>query len=654
MGKANERRAQEGASGAGDAGRADSKRPAASAAKTASQDRLGGVKSEAALVGGGEQAPRLKMWKPQPTRLPPSTAAAAPAEVWARSSSSATAAGKVRTSPARAGASAAARSSTAPPQRSSTGNTEGTLRSGASSRTVGDDGIMESDRMVDVNSGDAEHSLYLDALELEMDACGLSELVLDVNLDADPLASFEGLDYATRPSLNASSGAAKSELIAVTAAEMRERLQQTHKRPAAFKQSESTMKMSLNSSRGPDQVFVRHGSSYGGALSSGICASSNNIAAGASTGDCGSLDLSHHIYGSSENPSSSDLACATPITSSAQLTQSDASSGLLSAIARGPRAVHRTASVPSGVLRGTKEACKDEEGLKAEYVRRRAERKKKLAASKERAKEKRVNSLRDAGEKAVAVIRDLTGTTAARSKNMSDAERAEMLYRRRIRNRESAVRSRERQRELLEGLGSALEHDVRDALAVLDRCSAALEEVRSLQLECNMAQALLACGSLSSPSCQSLRQQASSASAERIPSAAAGRAGPGALKPMSSTHSLPRTLKRNTFGSGSWSLGAGSDKWDNSATIMMMQDTDSHGSGSAGGGASSSARRLFSLQASRVLQGLSPLNVGSSPSNSARNAWANYSQTLLPGSISVVAPVSQQARAETKPGGDHL
>jgi len=552
-----------------------------------------GLKSEVAVAG--MEKPRKSPHAARPARMAPAGGSDAGLSAGRPSSVR----GKSRTAPFR----------------SNTMKTEPTPPLVSADDAYGGDD--DDHMMLDNPAGEV---LYLGNLDLELDACDLSALQLgvddelpnaSVNAGGAALAGVGGF-LKTEPA-QANTGSAGTATPNNTL--VRDRLQQTYKRPAAFKQSESVL---LGSVQSPAR------------------SASGNVGittAGGSTGGCVSVDLSHHVYGSSDHYSGSDLASATPISSSAQLTQSDASSGLLSVLRaqHGSRkGVNRT---PSSASMGALKSDVDEAGLKAEYVRRRAERRKKLAASKERAKEKRVSSLRDAGEKAVAVIRDLAGTTAARSKNMSEAERAEMLYRRKIRNRESAVRSRERQREVLEELCGSFERDVRDALAVLDKVSLVLEESRALQLEYDMAFALLACGSLSSPSCPSLKRAQSILSAERLPSVANTAAdrggGVGPPKPLGSTHSLPRTLKKNAFGSGSWSIGAGSDKWE--AAAVMMQDTDSHASGSAGG--PSSARRLFSLRASRVLQGLSPSRVGASPSSSARNAWAQYSHALLPGSI---------------------
>jgi hypothetical protein len=66
-----------------------------------------------------------------------------------------------------------------------------------------------------------------------------------------------------------------------------------------------------------------------------------------------------------------------------------------------------------------------------------------------------------------ALLQDLNGTTAARSKLMSSDERSLMLHKRRLRNRASASRSREKQRSAIQCLSNQVDsltsaiHDLR-------------------------------------------------------------------------------------------------------------------------------------------------------------------------------------------------
>lgn len=74
-----------------------------------------------------------------------------------------------------------------------------------------------------------------------------------------------------------------------------------------------------------------------------------------------------------------------------------------------------------------------------------------------------------------AELADLTGTTAARSRKMSSSERDLMLHKRRLRNRESAARSRDKQR--------------RTAAELCGEVDALMQRTRQLFAECERAAA---------------------------------------------------------------------------------------------------------------------------------------------------------------------
>lgn len=78
-------------------------------------------------------------------------------------------------------------------------------------------------------------------------------------------------------------------------------------------------------------------------------------------------------------------------------------------------------------------------------------------------------------------FQDLTGTTAARSRKMTDDERKVMLHKRRLRNRASAARSREKRSRTLNDLTAEVEDLVRKSLQLAQQASLAAEEARKLR-----------------------------------------------------------------------------------------------------------------------------------------------------------------------------
>lgn len=78
-------------------------------------------------------------------------------------------------------------------------------------------------------------------------------------------------------------------------------------------------------------------------------------------------------------------------------------------------------------------------------------------------------------------FQDLTGTTAARSRKMTDEERKVMLHKRRLRNRASAARSREKRSRTLNDLTAEVEDLVKKSLQLAQQASQAAEEARKLR-----------------------------------------------------------------------------------------------------------------------------------------------------------------------------
>lgn len=78
-------------------------------------------------------------------------------------------------------------------------------------------------------------------------------------------------------------------------------------------------------------------------------------------------------------------------------------------------------------------------------------------------------------------FQDLTGTTAARSRKMTDEERKVMLHKRRLRNRASAARSREKRSRTLNDLTAEVEDLVRTSLQLAHQATQAAEEARKLR-----------------------------------------------------------------------------------------------------------------------------------------------------------------------------
>ncbi|KAA8496063.1 hypothetical protein FVE85_2218 [Porphyridium purpureum] len=89
----------------------------------------------------------------------------------------------------------------------------------------------------------------------------------------------------------------------------------------------------------------------------------------------------------------------------------------------------------------------------------------------------------------MAALRDFTSTPSSsglgnsRSKNLTEEDRQLMLYNRRIRNRESAVRSRDRQRKRLQPLSDDMDIHLHRMMALLDGYQRLLEELALLEWE---------------------------------------------------------------------------------------------------------------------------------------------------------------------------
>lgn len=77
-------------------------------------------------------------------------------------------------------------------------------------------------------------------------------------------------------------------------------------------------------------------------------------------------------------------------------------------------------------------------------------------------------------------LSDLKGTTAARSRKMTEEERRVMLHKRRLRNRASAARSREKRSRTLNDLSTEVEELLKRAAALAEQAKHAMEETRRL------------------------------------------------------------------------------------------------------------------------------------------------------------------------------
>lgn len=78
---------------------------------------------------------------------------------------------------------------------------------------------------------------------------------------------------------------------------------------------------------------------------------------------------------------------------------------------------------------------------------------------------------------------DLTGSTAAKSRKMTDKERDIMLHKRRLRNRASAARSRDKQRKTIIELSDELEELYYRSEDILQRCNLAEHRIKLLEKE---------------------------------------------------------------------------------------------------------------------------------------------------------------------------
>lgn len=80
-------------------------------------------------------------------------------------------------------------------------------------------------------------------------------------------------------------------------------------------------------------------------------------------------------------------------------------------------------------------------------------------------------------------LADLTGSTAAKSRKMTDEERDIMLHKRRLRNRASAARSRDKQRKTINDLSDELEEVYYRSEDILRRCVLAERRIKILENE---------------------------------------------------------------------------------------------------------------------------------------------------------------------------
>ncbi|KAI0565594.1 Basic region leucine zipper [Gracilaria domingensis] len=78
-------------------------------------------------------------------------------------------------------------------------------------------------------------------------------------------------------------------------------------------------------------------------------------------------------------------------------------------------------------------------------------------------------------------LSDLKGTTAARSRKMTEHERRIMLHKRRLRNRASAARSREKRSRTLIGLSAEVEQLMKQTAMLAEKATQAVEEARRLK-----------------------------------------------------------------------------------------------------------------------------------------------------------------------------
>lgn len=80
-------------------------------------------------------------------------------------------------------------------------------------------------------------------------------------------------------------------------------------------------------------------------------------------------------------------------------------------------------------------------------------------------------------------LADLKGTTAARSRKMTEEERRVMLHKRRLRNRASAARSREKRSRTLLDLTTEVEELIKRTSALTQQAKDAAGEVRKLMAQ---------------------------------------------------------------------------------------------------------------------------------------------------------------------------
>lgn len=83
-------------------------------------------------------------------------------------------------------------------------------------------------------------------------------------------------------------------------------------------------------------------------------------------------------------------------------------------------------------------------------------------------------------------LKDLSGSTAAKSRKMTDDERDIMLHKRRLRNRASAARSRDKQRKTINDISDELQEIYEYAERVMQRCLLSEQKITTLEKEKDM------------------------------------------------------------------------------------------------------------------------------------------------------------------------
>jgi hypothetical protein len=107
------------------------------------------------------------------------------------------------------------------------------------------------------------------------------------------------------------------------------------------------------------------------------------------------------------------------------------------------------------------------------------------------AKRRRIETPEKLSDYEIALLQDLKGTTAAQSRLMSEAEHDIMLHKRRLRNRASAARSREKQRNAIQQLSDQVNCLNSAMLKLRNDCTAKELEIRRLREQNNTLRATI-------------------------------------------------------------------------------------------------------------------------------------------------------------------